>query len=135
MTVTKTIWFSALSVVDHTWQGTVAVPFDARKLKQNGKKMTTHRTHAQTASNPTDVEAKTKAFDARRALWPEEDAREEERLRAVGKTLTDALLNTVKLRGKIRHVSCVRLWRPSTSRSTYQWTSPRSPFYTILWMN
>ena len=25
--------FSALSVVDHTWQGTVAVPFDVKELK------------------------------------------------------------------------------------------------------
>ena len=45
---------------------------------------------------------KTKAFNARRALWPEEDAREEEHLRVVGKTLADALLNTVPMQGDLQ---------------------------------
>ena len=71
--------------------------------------MTTRRTSSQTASNPTEVEAKTKAFDARRALWLEEDAREEERLRAVGKPLTDALLNTVPMQGDLQWKDQARL--------------------------
>ena len=71
--------------------------------------MTTRRTHSQTASNPTDVEAKTKAFDERRALWHKEDAQEEERLRAVGKTLTDALLNTVPVQGDLQRENQARL--------------------------
>ena len=64
--------------------------------------MTTPRTRAQTANNPTNMELKTKAFDERRALWPQEDEREEERLRAVGKTLADALLNTVAVQGDLQ---------------------------------
>ena len=71
--------------------------------------MTTHCTHAQTASNPTDVEIRTKAFDARGALWPQEDAREEERLIAVGKTLADALLNTVAVQGDLQREDLARL--------------------------
>ena len=64
--------------------------------------MTTRCTCAQTANNPTDVETKTRAFDARRALWTQEDAREKERLVAVGKTLADALLNTVAVQGDLQ---------------------------------
>ena len=64
--------------------------------------MTTPRTRAQTANNPTNVELKTKAFDERRALWTQEDQREEERLVAVGKTLADALLNTVAVQGDLQ---------------------------------
>ena len=71
--------------------------------------MTTRRAHAQTANNPTDVKTKTKAFDARRALWPEEDAREEERLRVEGKTLADALLNTVLVQGDLQREDLARL--------------------------
>ena len=73
--------------------------------------MTTPRTNAQAASNPTNVELKTKAFDQRRALWTQEDEREEERLGAVGKTLADALLNTVAVQGDLQredlpHILC-----------------------------
>ena len=71
--------------------------------------MTTPRTRAQTANNPTNVELKTKAFDERRALWPQEDKREEERLRAVGKTLADALLNTVGVQGDLQREDLARL--------------------------
>ena len=67
--------------------------------------MTTHLTHAQTANSPTDVETKTQAFDARRALWTQEDAWEEERLTAVGKTLADALLNTIAVQGDLQRES------------------------------
>ena len=71
--------------------------------------MTTPRTRAQTAPNPTNVELKTKAFDERRALWPQEDEREEERLRAVGKTLADALLNSVAMQGDLHREDLARL--------------------------
>ena len=71
--------------------------------------MTTPRTRAQTAANPTNVELKTKAFDERRALWVQEDEREEERLRAVGKTLADALLNSVVLQGDLQREDLARL--------------------------
>ena len=71
--------------------------------------MTTRRTRAQTANNPTDGEIKTKAFNARKALWPEEDAWEEERLRMVGKTLADALLNTVPVQGDLQREDQARL--------------------------
>ena len=71
--------------------------------------MTTPCTHAQIANNPTEVEIRTKAFDARRALWPQEDAREEERLTAVGKTLADALLNTVAIQGDLQREDLARL--------------------------
>ena len=71
--------------------------------------MTTRRTRAQTANNPTDGEMKTKAFNARKALWPEEDAWEEERLRMVGKTLADALLNTVPVQGDLQREDQARL--------------------------
>ena len=71
--------------------------------------MTTRWTRAQTANNPMDVETKTKAFDARGALWPEEDSREEERLVAVGKTLADALLNTVPVQGDLQQEDLARL--------------------------
>ena len=71
--------------------------------------MTTPRTHAQTANNPTDVERKTKAFDERRALWTQEDTQEEERLTAVGKTLADALLNTVAMQGDLQREDLARL--------------------------
>ena len=71
--------------------------------------MTTCRTHAQTVANPTNVELKTMAFDKRRALWPQEDEREEERLRAVGKTLADALLNSVAVQGDLQWEELARL--------------------------
>ena len=71
--------------------------------------MTTPRTRAQTANNPTNVELKTKAFDERRALWTQEDQREEERLVAVGKTLADALLNTVAVQGDLQPEDLARL--------------------------
>ena len=71
--------------------------------------MTTPRTRAQTAANPTNIELKTKAFDERRALWPQEDEQEEERLRAVGKTLADALLNSVVLQGDLQRDDLARL--------------------------
>ena len=61
--------------------------------------MTTPRTRAQVAANPTNVELRTKAFDERRAVWPQEDQREEERLQSVGKTLADALLNSINVVG------------------------------------
>ena len=54
------------------------------------------------ASNPTDMETKAKAFDARKALWPEEDTLEEERLRTVGKTIDGALFNTVLVQGYLQ---------------------------------
>ena len=88
-------------MVDHTWQGTVAVPFDTKELEQIGQ--SDHPPDPFTnCQNSTDLEANTKAFDARRALWQEEDAREEEQLRAVGKPLTDALLNTVPVQGDLQ---------------------------------
>ena len=71
--------------------------------------MTTRRTRAQTANNPTDGEMKTKVFNARKALWPEEDAWEEERLRMVGKSLADALLNTVPVQGDLQWEDQARL--------------------------
>ena len=71
--------------------------------------MTTRRTRAQTAINSTDVETKTKAFDARRALWTQEDAREEERRVALGKTLADALLNIVAVQGDLQREDLARL--------------------------
>ena len=72
--------------------------------------MTTPCTHAQTANNPTNVELKTKAFDKRRALWTQEDAREKERLRAVGKTLADAMLNTVAVQGDLQWEDLARIF-------------------------
>ena len=48
------------------------------------------------------MELKTKAFDESRALWTQEDEREEERLRMVGKTLADAMLNTVAVQGDLQ---------------------------------
>ena len=71
--------------------------------------MTTPRTRAQIAANPTNVELKTKAFDERRALWVQEDEQEEERLRAVGKTLAYALLNSVVLQGDLQCEDLARL--------------------------
>ena len=71
--------------------------------------MTTPRTRAQVAANPTNVELRTKAFDERRALWPQEDQREEERLQAVGKTLADALLNSVNVVGDLQKEDLARL--------------------------
>ena len=56
------------------------------------------------------METKTKAFNARRALRPEEDAREgEECLRVVRKTLADALLNTVPMQGDLQREDLARL--------------------------
>ena len=55
------------------------------------------------------MEKKTKAFDERRALWPQEDTREEERLTAVGKTLADALLNTVAVQGDLQREDLAHL--------------------------
>ena len=72
--------------------------------------MTTPRTRAQSANNSTNVELKTKAFEERRALWTQEDAREEERLRAVGKTLADAILNTVAVQGDLQQEDLARLF-------------------------
>ena len=71
--------------------------------------MTTPRTRAQVAANPTNVELRTKAFDERRALWAQEDEREEERLQAVGKTLADALLNSVNVVGDLQKEDLARL--------------------------
>ena len=71
--------------------------------------MTTPRTRAQVAANPTNVELRTKAFDERRALWPQEDQREEERLQVVGKTLADALLNSVNVVGDLQREDLARL--------------------------
>ena len=71
--------------------------------------MTTRRTRAKTANNPTDVETKTKAFDARRALRTQEDAREEEHLMVVRKTLADALLNTVAVQRDLQREDIARL--------------------------
>ena len=71
--------------------------------------MTTLRTRAQTANNPTNMELKTKAFDERRALWAQEDQREEERLREVGKTLADALLNTVVVQDDLQREDLARI--------------------------
>ena len=71
--------------------------------------MTTPRTRAQVAANPTNVKLRTKAFDERRALWPQEDQREEERLQAVGKTLADALLNSVNVVGDLQKEDLARL--------------------------
>ena len=64
--------------------------------------MTTPRSRAQTANNPTNVELKTKAFDESRALWTQEDEWEEERLRTVGKTLAESMLNTVAVQGDLQ---------------------------------
>ena len=72
--------------------------------------MTTPRTRAQVAANPTNIELRTKAFDERRALWPQEDQQEEERLRAVGKTLADALLNSVNVVGDLQKEDLARLF-------------------------
>ena len=72
--------------------------------------MTTPRTRAQVAANPTNVELRTKAFDDRRAVWPQEDQQEEERLRAVGKTLADALLNSVNVVGDLQKEDLARLF-------------------------
>ena len=72
--------------------------------------MTTPRTRAQVAANPTNVELRTKAFDERRAVWPQEDQREEERLQAVGKTLADALLNSVNVVGDLQKEDLARLF-------------------------
>ena len=72
--------------------------------------MTTPRTRAQVAANPTNVELRTKAFDERRALWPQEDQQEEERLRAVGKTLADALLNSINVVGDLQKEDLARLF-------------------------
>ena len=72
--------------------------------------MTTPRTRAQVAANPTNVELRTKAFDERRAVWPQDDQREEERLQAVGKTLADALLNSVNVVGDLQKEDLARLF-------------------------
>ena len=72
--------------------------------------MTTPRTRAQVAANPTNVELRTKAFDERRAVWPQEDQREEERLQAVGKTLAEALLNSVNVVGDLQKEDLARLF-------------------------
>ena len=72
--------------------------------------MTTPRTRAQVAANPTNVELRTKAFDERRAVWPQEDQREDERLQAVGKTLADALLNSVNVVGDLQKEDLARLF-------------------------
>ncbi len=42
-------------------------------------------------------------------MWPKEDAREEEKLRTVGKTLADALLNTVPVQGDLQREDQARL--------------------------
>ena len=103
----KKIRCSASNVVDHIRQEKFAVRLAVNKRNLTCT-MTTPRTRAQTANNPINVELKTKAFDERRALWTQEDEREEERLRAVGKTFADAILNTVAVQGDLqREDACI----------------------------
>ena len=84
------------------------------------------------------METKAKTFDARKALWPEEDTLEEERLRTVGKTIDDALINTFPAQGDLQredHTSPLKIVETFNFSKYFPSMIPQFPSCTILWMS